>query len=140
MAILFSIPGKPQGKARPRFTKNGHTFTPHQTAEYEQKIRQEFARQAPPDFQPFTGPVRAWVLALFPVPSSYSRKRREALAGTPYTHKPDADNIAKAVLDALNGCAYTDDSQIQELAVIKKYAPACVDPSVRVLIEERLEK
>lgn len=26
--------------------------------------------------------------------------------------KPDADNIAKAVLDALNGVAYADDKQV----------------------------
>ena len=28
------------------------------------------------------------------------------------TKRPDLDNIAKAVLDALNGLAYQDDSQI----------------------------
>lgn len=57
--------------------------------------------------------------------------------GEPYTHKPDADNVAKAVLDALNGLAYEDDSQVQELVIIKKYAPAGVDPCVRILLNPR---
>ena len=36
--------------------------------------------------------------------------------------KPDIDNIAKAVLDALNGVAYGDDNQVTALEVSKHYA------------------
>ena len=35
--------------------------------------------------------------------------------------KPDSDNIAKVVLDALNGIAYHDDTQIIKLSVTKAY-------------------
>lgn len=35
--------------------------------------------------------------------------------------KPDCDNIAKIVLDALNGLAYDDDSQVTDLEVHKFY-------------------
>lgn len=35
--------------------------------------------------------------------------------------KPDTDNIAKIVLDALNGLAYPDDKQVVELQVLKTY-------------------
>ena len=38
------------------------------------------------------------------------------------TLKPDADNIAKAVCDALNGIAYKDDKQITCLTVDKVWA------------------
>ena len=38
------------------------------------------------------------------------------------TLKPDADNIAKAVCDALNGIAYKDDKQINCLTVDKVWA------------------
>lgn len=31
------------------------------------------------------------------------------------------DNIAKAILDSLNGLAYKDDSQVTELIVLKEY-------------------
>ena len=39
----------------------------------------------------------------------------------PHTGKPDIDNIAKAVLDALNGIAYEDDSQICKVDASKWY-------------------
>ena len=38
-----------------------------------------------------------------------------------YNHTPDTDNIAKIVLDSLNGIAYKDDSQVTALKVIKQY-------------------
>ncbi|WP_460268332.1 RusA family crossover junction endodeoxyribonuclease [Clostridium sp. CTA-17] len=37
------------------------------------------------------------------------------------TKKPDVDNIAKIILDSLNGVAYKDDSQIVDLRIIKSY-------------------
>ena len=37
--IYFRIPGKAVGKGRPRFTKNGHTFTPDGTRNYEELVR-----------------------------------------------------------------------------------------------------
>ena len=47
--------------------------------------------------------------------------------------KPDCDNIAKIVLDALNKIAYKDDAQVAELSVKKRYAAAA---KVFVHIEE----
>ena len=38
------------------------------------------------------------------------------------TLKPDTDNIAKIVCDALNGVAYHDDKQITSLTVDKVWA------------------
>jgi Holliday junction resolvase RusA-like endonuclease len=49
------------------------------------------------------------------------------------TKKPDADNIAKIILDALNGVAYTDDTQVINLLVQKRYGEA---PEVKVEITE----
>ena len=43
--IKFTIPGPPQGKGRPRFTKSGHTYTPAKTAEYEKLVQAEYIRQ-----------------------------------------------------------------------------------------------
>jgi Holliday junction resolvase RusA-like endonuclease len=37
------------------------------------------------------------------------------------SHKPDCDNIAKIVCDALNGIAYKDDSQIFDVKISKVY-------------------
>ena len=49
------------------------------------------------------------------------------------TQKPDADNIAKSVLDALNGLAYADDKQVVTLEVDKHYGE---EPCVHVKLIE----
>lgn len=36
--------------------------------------------------------------------------------------KPDMDNIAKIILDSLNGIAYEDDKQVVELHLYKQFA------------------
>lgn len=48
--------------------------------------------------------------------------------------KPDADNLAKAVLDALNGVAYDDDSQVCHLTVSKRFANPGEDPGCTITI------
>ena len=57
------------------------------------------------------------VTAFFEPPKSISKKKRaEMLEGKIWpAKKPDSDNIAKVVLDALNGIAYHDDTQIIKL-------------------------
>jgi len=47
------------------------------------------------------------------------------------TKKPDADNIAKIILDGCNGILYKDDSQIVKLISEKKYSE---NPRVEVEI------
>lgn len=71
------------------------------------------------------------IVAVYPVPASYSkRKRVAALAGDLLpAKKPDADNVAKIIADALGGLAYIDDAQITDLSVMKRYGE---QPEVRV--------
>ena len=51
------------------------------------------------------------------------------------TKKPDLDNIAKAILDSLNGIAYKDDSQIVSLLISKKYSDR---PRVEIALKEKV--
>jgi Holliday junction resolvase RusA-like endonuclease len=39
----------------------------------------------------------------------------------PEIPRQDVDNVAKAVLDALNGVAWVDDTQVRRLVVEKSY-------------------
>jgi len=55
-----------------------------------------------------------------------------------HVSKPDVDNLAKGVLDALNGLAFKDDSQVGQLDIRKSWATACV-PGVVIHIEELTE-
>lgn len=112
--------GTPKGKARPRFTKSGHTYTPHTTAEYEKHIASEWHHQNP-GWLPLEGPVQVRIFAYFAIPKNASKKKWQELDGAPCAKKPDADNIAKAVLDGLNGTAYTDDAQVTDVLVLKRW-------------------
>ena len=83
----------------------------------------------------FDGPVMVTVKAYLGIPESKSKKAKAQMQSGAIlpTKKPDCDNIAKIVCDALNGLAYNDDSQITKLIVSKFYDNK---PHVRVLIEE----
>lgn len=54
----------------------------------------------------------------------------------PHIKRPDADNVAKAILDALNGHAYNDDSAIA-LLTVRKYQTTGAS-RVEVTVEEEL--
>lgn len=116
--IRFFVIGEPQGKARP-VVVTGHAYTPHKTVAYERSIRKAY----PGTMYPAGVPLRISLLAAFMVPKRATKKARaEMLAGRIRpTKRPDCDNIAKAVLDALNGIAYHDDAQIVGLSISKRY-------------------
>lgn len=126
------IPGKPQGKGRPRFTRYGRPYTPEKTVDYEAKILAAWFQQAD-GWTVREGGVGVIVTAYFPVPKSASRDLKSGMLSgrIPATVKPDADNVLKIVLDALNGHAWQDDKQVVSASVQKLYAE---DPRVEVVL------
>lgn len=128
--ISFEILGRPQGKARPRFARRGKfvtTYTPQKTVDYEELIRQSYLTQVGNktkiDDGEETVNLSAKIIAHFKPNKSESKKRAKHLIESKvrFNKKPDCDNIAKVVLDALNGVAFKDDNSITELEVIKFY-------------------
>lgn len=127
--VEFIIPGDPRGKARPRVvrTRDGRSmaFTPDKTIAYEELIRQRFRQQWEREDLPFPDktPVCVKITAGFGIPKSTSKKARLAMLAGQIgpTKKPDMDNIAKIVLDALNGFAWHDDVQVLDLHISKFY-------------------
>ena len=122
--LIFHVPGKPQSKARHRsFARAGRVcnYTPAQTEQYENWIK--LCYQGAHGTARLVPPIEMSITAYFSVPKSYSKKKaalcRENVLRP--TCKPDMDNIAKAVADALNGIAYHDDSGVSELHVSKQY-------------------
>lgn len=135
MMCDFEIEGKPAGKGRPRFKRMGNfvqTYTPEKTAAYEKLVRLRFQNAGGVITEK---PVRIKIVACFAPPKSARKKQKaEMLANRILpAKKPDCDNIAKIILDALNQIAYKDDSQVVELSVKKKYAS---EAKVSVHIEE----
>jgi Holliday junction resolvase RusA-like endonuclease len=53
---------------------------------------------------------------VFPMPASWSAKKKSAMRGMPHQAKPDWDNCAKAVCDAL----VTNDESIWHIAGVRK--------------------
>ena len=121
----FKIPGKVQAKQRPRFSKSGIVYTPKETRVYEDFVRlcySDYANQY--QWEPYDGQLRAEVEVFIQVPKSDSKLKKQAkiIGEIRPTIKPDCDNLAKSILDSLNGLAYQDDRQIIELSVKKFYA------------------
>ena len=114
------IPGEPKGKGRPRFY-NGHAVTPEGTREYEKLVSAAYISSGGKYYE---GPIGIRIRAYFQIPKSVSKKSQCAMltGAMKPTKRPDADNIAKIILDALNGVAYKDDSQVIDISVMKMYS------------------
>lgn len=125
MTTCFLIPGEPRGKARPRVNTTTHrAYTPEDTKQYERTVQYSYLSAYPSCGRFHNGPCSVQICAYFAIPKTWPRwKRQRAMSGQLLPEKkPDCDNIAKAVLDALNGIAYKDDSQVTALVVTKRYA------------------
>ena len=115
----FEVIGNIVGKGRPRFTRIGgyvRTYTPKKTHDYESLIKEAYPGGI------YEGALKITINAFFMIPKSYTKKRSAELPGKPYMMKPDIDNIAKSVLDGLNGVAWSDDTQVVEMSITKHYA------------------
>lgn len=57
----------------------------------------------------------AHVLFVLPMPKSWSKQRKQIMAGQPHEQVPDWDNLGKALSDAV----YRDDSAIWDIRITK---------------------
>ena len=137
----FTVSGKPRGKQRPRVTRHG-SFTPKETQKYEAAVRAAFyaarweAEREKGIIFDLTKITRVSVhfLAYFPVPESWTKAKKKSAYGQPYTSKPDLDNIAKIILDALNGVAFPDDAMVTSTSAKKCYCYEGESPRVTVTL------
>lgn len=133
--LEFRIPRAPVAWSRARHDGRSRRFFNAWPLVAYQDDAKIFARSALRGAAPLQGAVVLTVRALLPIPSSWSRARREAAARglIAPTAKPDTDNYAKAIADALNGVAYRDDAQVVDLIARKRYA---LEPAIEVVVEE----
>lgn len=139
MTVEFTIPGSPKGKARPRICRikgRNIAYTPRQTLDYEKLVKESYEADSNVLYDKNI-PLKISVIALFPIPKTVSKKlKNDMLNGKILpTKKPDCDNIIKVILDALNGVAYHDDSQVCKICFEKTYAETpCVKVKITNLI------
>jgi Holliday junction resolvase RusA-like endonuclease len=138
VAIYFVVPGQPVGKGRPRARKQGgfvRMYTDAKTVTYEKAIARQ-ATFAMNGMQLLTTSISMRIVCFYRIPPSWSkRKQMQALSGDLFPGKPDADNVAKAVMDACH-VVYVDDKQVTRLVTEKEYS---YDPRIEVYIHERLK-
>lgn len=136
-SLQFLVPGTPIAKGRPRFARRGNfvtAFAPERTVKFENLVKLVAAETMDEsDREKFDGALRVEIEARFPIAKSWPRvKREKAACGLlPHTSKPDAENIAKAVLDACNEVVWHDDAQVARLTITKVYA---TEPGTRVWV------
>jgi Holliday junction resolvase RusA-like endonuclease len=136
MEINFTVPGEPRGKGRPRFSKyGGHTYTDSETRAYENKIVAYYRKSCGGFRFPDSAFVSVDIVAYLPIPKSATKAQQAAMESMKVlpSRKPDTDNIAKAVLDALNGVAYKDDARVVDIRTRKYYGAV---PGLAITIKE----
>lgn len=108
-----TVYGKIRGAPRPRVTKRG-AYMPKPYTDYKASIAAEYVAQGGENYG--DSPVEIAITTRRALPKS----RPKCVISELDTFKPDADNVAKTALDALNGVAFNDDSQVVSLTVIKQ--------------------
>ncbi len=126
MTIQFRAYGDPKGQPRPRaFSRGGMTrvYDPGTAEGWKSQIASAALPHKPAQIE---GPIHVTLRFFFRRPKGHSgAKGLKPSAPTYHTAKPDADNLAKAVLDCITQLGFwKDDSQVACLDVIKRYSDA----------------
>jgi len=155
-ALSFTVDGDPQTKgsarafvqfgevleAADRFRKTGKRIAPrayitndNPNAKHWQETVMDAAIEARRG-----GPLVAGELMAGPVVVDlrFYLARPLKLANVTVTHatRPDADKLARCVLDGLTGVVYADDGQVVAVRIAKQYAPIDGRPGVAITITE----
>jgi Holliday junction resolvase RusA-like endonuclease len=96
------IEGDPASKARARFTRNGHSYTPKATQTAQEALAWRFRAK----IKPFQSNVAVGCI--------FFRPNRQRI---------DADNMLKLVLDAATGVVWDDDSQVTAVMAAVEFDP-----------------
>lgn len=132
----FWAAGVPQAQPRPRATvRGGHArmYNPGNADAWKATVRKA-AASAGLAGRKLGGPIRLCIQFQFQRPAAHfgtgaNRERLKTSAPQYHVQRPDADNLAKAVMDALTDAGiWADDDQVYDLRVTKGWvstAPGC---------------
>ena len=135
MKYEFEVIGNIVGKERPRVnTYTGRVYTPGKTKDYELLVQQYFKIKYPRS-KMLEGRVKIEIIAYLKIPKSTSKVKMQEMLENKIspTKKPDVDNIAKSILDAMNGYVFRDDNQVSKIAVEKRYG---IEEKAVISVEE----
>jgi len=133
--MKFFVPCLPVAQPRPKattvggFTRMYEAKKSHPIHEFKAAVKQAWHQAGA---EKVNGAIHAVIECAFARPAKVPKKL--GVGRLAKLKKPDLDNLAKGVLDSLNGLAYHDDSQIVELQVRKYHAAEGETPGVTVKI------
>lgn len=121
--IKLDLFGNPVPQKRPRFARRGNFVNCYDD---QLKLKEGYRWQLKSQYRndPLEIPLALNLVFYMPIPSSFSgiKKRQMNNGVIAHSKKPDLDNLAKFVLDCLNGILFKDDSQICEIRMRKIYS------------------
>lgn len=134
--FAFSMNGEPRGKGRPRTAVRGgfaSIYTDAKTKKYEASVKAVAAAMMSGRL-PLDGPLSVSLRFRMPIPKSASKRSKAAMAAGEIAHmsRPDIDNLAKSILDAMNKVVFHDDGQVVRSFTTKIYAE---QPGIDVRVE-----
>lgn len=118
--FIFEVYGKPTPQKQTRFIrKTGIAYDP--SKKEKSFFQHQIQTHAPKT--PLVGPIKVDLTFFFIPPKSTSNIRRRQMLNHVIHHikKPDADNCAYLVTNAMKKIFYNDDSQIIDLCIHKRY-------------------
>ena len=134
--IEFVIPGDPVPQGRPRASTRGgyvKVYDPPASRAYKKLVKTYASYNRPSVL--LSGYIEVEMHIYKRTLKSFSKKKKidaENKKIRPKT-KPDADNYAKGILDAMKGIIWQDDGQVTDLIARKYYSER---PRVEILIKE----
>jgi Holliday junction resolvase RusA-like endonuclease len=134
VAVVLELDLLPVPKERARVvrTKTGKTvsYTPARTKRFTADV-QAVVEAVMVGAPPIEGPVSLTMTFAMDIPSSWAKWRKEAAREGRMvpTSRPDMDNLEKALLDALNGRAFTDDAFVVDRLARKRFS---LQPGIQV--------
>lgn len=125
----------------PSSVKTATGTKPHPVVEFKHALR--LMVMASPSCRKLEGPVRSDEFFIMPRPKTKPPwlSREKWKSGGRYHHigKPDRDNLEKAVLDALKGILWSDDSLVCLGRIEKWVAAVGEQPGVRIEVTDLKE-
>lgn len=119
----FELIGRLRPQKQTRFTcpcKKGHAYDP--SKKDKEMIQWQIKNAAPQN--PYCGPVSLHLEFHFPIPIATSKIKYAKMINHQIFPdiKPDVDNLAYLITNAMKGIVYDDDKRICEMHVYKYYA------------------